>query len=55
MGLFSAYVVRHTFVQHSTDREVALVALLGFGAYTAAEEVGLSGIFAVFFCGITMR
>ena len=37
-----------------TRREVALVALLGFMAYLVAEELGLSGIFSVFFAGITM-
>ena len=36
-------------------REVSLVALLGFLAYLIGEELHLSGIFSVFFCGITMR
>ena len=36
-------------------REVSLVALLGFLAYLIGEELQLSGIFSVFFCGITMR
>lgn len=40
---------------HSTDREVAAVALLGFVAYQLAEGLHLSGIFSVFFCGIAMR
>lgn len=40
---------------HSTDREVATVALLGFAAYQLAEGLHLSGIFSVFFCGIVMR
>ncbi len=39
---------------HSTDREVAAVALLGFVAYQLAEGLHLSGIFSVFFCGIVM-
>lgn len=54
VGLASAYLVKHSFAHHSTDREVTLVALLGFLAYLLAEELGLSGIFSVFFCGITM-
>jgi hypothetical protein len=35
--------------------EVSLVALLGFLAYLLAEELGLSGIFSIFFAGLTMR
>lgn len=44
-----------TLPSHSTDREVAAVALLGFVAYQLAELLHLSGIFSVFFCGIVMR
>ena len=44
-----------TLLSHSTDREVAAVALLGFVAYQLAELLHLSGIFSVFFCGIVMR
>jgi NhaP-type Na+/H+ or K+/H+ antiporter len=33
---------------------VTLVALLGFLAYMLAEGAGLSGIFSVFFAGLTM-
>ncbi|PSC76023.1 sodium hydrogen exchanger 2-like [Micractinium conductrix] len=54
MGLASAYLIRRAFVHHSTDREVALVALMGFLSFLAAEVLGLSGIFAILFCGITM-
>lgn len=31
------------------------MALLGFLAYMVAEELQLSGIFSIFFAGITMR
>jgi NhaP-type Na+/H+ or K+/H+ antiporter len=55
VGLFSAWFIKRTFVHHSTDREVAAVALLGFVAYQLAEGLHLSGIFSVFFCGIVMR
>ncbi|KAI7841304.1 hypothetical protein COHA_004923 [Chlorella ohadii] len=54
VGLFSAWFIKRTFVHHSTDREVAAVALLGFVAYQLAEGLHLSGIFSVFFCGIVM-
>lgn len=54
VGLASAALIKRSFVHHSTDREVALVGLLGFLAYLLAEQLGLSGVFAIFFCGITM-
>ncbi|GAB4816740.1 hypothetical protein N2152v2_003786 [Parachlorella kessleri] len=54
MGLLSAYIIKQAFFKHSTDREVTLVALLGFLAFLVAEKLSLSGIFAVFFAGITM-
>lgn len=54
VGLFSALLIKRSFAHHSTDREVTLVGLLGFLAYVLAEEMQLSGIFSVFFCGITM-
>ncbi|KAL4425563.1 hypothetical protein ABPG75_009579 [Micractinium tetrahymenae] len=54
VGLASAALIKRSFAHHSTDREVTLVGLLGFLAYLLAEELGLSGIFSVFFCGIAM-
>ena len=59
VGLASAAVVRRCFgaggrLPGSTDREAILVALTGFVAHQAAEQAGLSGVFAVFFCGLTM-
>ena len=65
VGLASAIILKSIFQQSlapfpnrkplfSPDHEVALVALLGFLAYILAEAIGLSAIFAVFFCGLTM-
>lgn len=54
VGLLSAALIKMCFVKHSTDREVGLVALMGFLAFLLAESLHLSGIFAVFFAGITM-
>lgn len=54
VGLVSAFIVRRLFRAHSTDREVLLVGLMGFLAYIVGQFANLSGIFSVFFCGITM-
>ncbi|KAK9828842.1 hypothetical protein WJX72_002378 [[Myrmecia] bisecta] len=54
VGLLSALIINKMFKVHSTDREVLLVGLMGFMAYALAQICNLSGIFAVFFCGITM-
>ncbi|KAK7837501.1 sodium/hydrogen exchanger 2 [Quercus suber] len=41
-------------IQHSTDREVALMMLMAYLSYMMAELFYLSGILTVFFCGIVM-
>lgn len=54
-GLLSAYVIKKLyFGRHSTNREVALMALLAYLSYTLADILDLSGILTVFFCGIVM-
>uniref|UniRef100_A0ACD6AN22 Uncharacterized protein n=1 Tax=Avena sativa TaxID=4498 RepID=A0ACD6AN22_AVESA len=55
IGLSTAYVLRALyFGRHSTDREVALMALMAYLSYMLAELLSLSGILTVFFCGIVM-
>lgn len=55
VGLASAFILKITFSEHhSTDREISLLAVLGFLSYLGAESSGLSGVFATFFCGLTM-
>ncbi|XP_047044208.1 sodium/hydrogen exchanger 4-like [Lolium rigidum] len=55
IGLSTAYVLRALyFGRHSTDREVALMALMAYLSYMLAEFLNLSGILTVFFCGIVM-
>ncbi|KAH9305083.1 hypothetical protein KI387_009487, partial [Taxus chinensis] len=54
-GLFAAYTIKRLyFGRHSTDREIALMALMAYLSYTLAELLQLSGILTVFFCGIVM-
>ena len=53
VGLLSAYLLKRGFRQnHSTDREVALLFTMGLLSFTLAEQLGLSGVFAIFFCGV---
>uniref|UniRef100_J3MDM0 Cation/H+ exchanger transmembrane domain-containing protein n=2 Tax=Oryza brachyantha TaxID=4533 RepID=J3MDM0_ORYBR len=55
IGLSTAYALKALyFGRHSTDREVALMALMAYLSYMLAEFVDLSGIMTVFFCGIVM-
>ncbi|GMN46487.1 hypothetical protein TIFTF001_015675 [Ficus carica] len=43
-----------TALEHSTDREVALMILMAYLSYMLAELFSLSAILTVFFCGIVM-
>ncbi|KAG2611060.1 hypothetical protein PVAP13_4KG114200 [Panicum virgatum] len=55
IGLSTAYILKALYLgRHSTDREVALMALMAYLSYMLAELLDLSGILTVFFCGIVM-
>nr|CAB3467927.1 unnamed protein product [Digitaria exilis] len=55
IGLSTAYVLKALYLgRHSTDREVALMALMAYLSYMLAELLELGGILTVFFCGIVM-
>ncbi|KAM1169502.1 hypothetical protein ACFX13_031989 [Malus domestica] len=55
VGLLSAYIIKKLYLgRHSTDREVALMILMAYLSYMAAELFNLSGILTVFFCGLVM-
>ncbi|CAA0828560.1 Sodium/hydrogen exchanger 2 [Striga hermonthica] len=55
IGLLSAYIIKKLyFGRHSTDREVGLMILMAYLSYILAQLCDLSGILAVFFCGIVM-
>ncbi|XP_078165805.1 Na+/H+ (sodium hydrogen) exchanger 3 isoform X2 [Carex rostrata] len=54
-GLLTSYGLKALyFGRHSTDREIALMALMAYLSYMLAELLQLSGILTVFFCGIVM-
>lgn len=53
--MLSAWITKKLYMgRHSTDREVALMILMAYLSYIIAELFDLSGILAVFFCGIVM-
>ena len=52
VGLLSAYLLKRWF-HKSTDREVALLFTMGLSSFFLAEQLGLSGVFSIFFCGVT--
>lgn len=55
IGLLSAFIIKKLYIgRHSTDREVALMALMAYLSYVMAELFNWSGILTVFFCGIVM-
>ncbi|XP_071738296.1 sodium/hydrogen exchanger 1-like [Rutidosis leptorrhynchoides] len=62
VGLLCAFIIRTLFHRrnstdhdkNSTDREVALMLLMAYLSYITANVCNLSGILAVFFCGIVM-
>eukprot|EP00899_Mesostigma_viride_P009978 jgi/Mesvir1/18982/Mv18945-RA.1 len=58
IGLLSAVTVRHVNFSHGSAegsvQEIAVILLQAYLAYLVSELLGLSGIFAVFFCGIVM-
>ncbi|CAD5183973.1 unnamed protein product [Musa acuminata subsp. malaccensis] len=54
-GLLSAYIIKKLYIgRHSTNREVALMILMAYLSYMLTALLNLSGILAVFFCGIVM-
>ncbi|KAE9458302.1 hypothetical protein C3L33_09786, partial [Rhododendron williamsianum] len=54
-GLLTSYVLKGLyFGKHSSVREIALMMLMPYLSYMLAELLHLSGILAVFFCGIVM-
>eukprot|EP00897_Mesotaenium_endlicherianum_P005652 jgi/Mesen1/5114/ME000255S04087 len=55
VGLASAFIIKTLYLgRHSTDREVALMALMAYLSYVISDLLGFSGILTVFFCGVVM-
>jgi len=54
VGLLSALLFRYSDLYKNTTIELALLVLYALSSYLFADGLGLSGIVAVLFCGITM-
>jgi len=53
-GLICSYIFRHTRIRDYPKYEISLLFLFAYGAYALAEAIELSGIMALFFCGIIL-
>ena len=53
-GLICSYLFRHTRIRDYPKYEISLLFLFAYGAYALAESIELSGIMALFFCGIVL-
>ena len=55
VGLFSSWLIkRFPGFSSNPERESAIIILFGYLSYTLSEILGLSGIMAIFFCGVIM-
>ena len=53
-GLICSYLFRHTRIRDYPKYEISLLFLFAYGSYALAESIELSGIMALFFCGIVL-
>lgn len=55
LGLSAAYILKRitTMAEHP-ERETAFIILAGYLSYIVSELLDLSGIMAIFVCGVTM-
>jgi len=53
-GLICSYIFRHTRIRDYPKYEISLLFLFAYGAYALAESIELSGIMALFFCGVVL-
>jgi sodium/hydrogen exchanger 8 len=53
-GLGAAYLFKHTQLRRYPSKEIVLLFLTAYFAYAVGEAIGLSGVMALFFCGIVL-
>mmetsp|Transcript_32830 Transcript_32830/g.42165 ORF Transcript_32830/g.42165 Transcript_32830/m.42165 type:complete len:543 (-) Transcript_32830:373-2001(-) len=54
IGLGCSYFCKHSTIRDYPKYEIALLFLFAYGSYAFAESIELSGIMALFFCGIVL-
>ena len=54
IGLICSYVCKHTEMHRYPEYEISMLFLFAYGSYSFAESVQLSGIMALFFCGVVL-
>lgn len=53
-GLLCSFLFKNSRVKDQPTYEISLLFLFAYGAYALAEVMALSGIMALFFCGISL-
>jgi sodium/hydrogen exchanger 8 len=54
MALACCYICKHTQLRDYPKYEISLLFLFAYGAYAFAEAISLSGVMALFFCGVIL-
>ena len=54
IGLLCSFLFKNTHIRDYPTYEIGLLFLFAYGSYALAEAVELSGIMALFFCGIVL-
>lgn len=54
LSLLCAFLFKNTSIRDYPTYEIGLLFLFAYGSYALAEAVELSGIMALFFCGIVL-
>eukprot|EP00854_Cymbomonas_tetramitiformis_P031974 gene31974-40382_t len=54
LGCLCALVLKHTYIHHEPPLETAVFWLFPYGSYLIAEQIELSGVMSILFCGISM-
>ncbi|KAL2145106.1 hypothetical protein VTI28DRAFT_7985 [Corynascus sepedonium] len=55
VGILTALGLKYTYVRRYPNIESSLVVLTAYATYFFAQAIGMSGIVALLFCGITMK
>ncbi|KAK3905574.1 Sodium/hydrogen exchanger family-domain-containing protein [Staphylotrichum tortipilum] len=55
VGVLTALGLKYTYVRRYPSIESSLVVLIAYATYFFAQAIGMSGIVALLFCGITLK